>query len=60
MTKERIIRKAQETANRERRAIAVLNLNRYSPLYVMRNWEEGLEKVGGFVAKVVPEMENHQ
>ena len=40
MTKERIIAKAQAEANRDGKALAVLNLNPFSPLYVIRFWDE--------------------
>jgi hypothetical protein len=34
---ERVTRQAQETADREGRPMIVINLNRYSPLYVIRD-----------------------
>lgn len=40
MTKERIMAMAQRDANREGKPMAVLNLNQFSPLYVVRAWDE--------------------
>ena len=37
-TKQDIIHQAQRTANREGKPMAVLNLNQFSPLYVVEDW----------------------
>jgi hypothetical protein len=39
VTKEKAIANAQSAANREGKPMVVLNLNRYSPLYVVRYYE---------------------
>jgi len=38
---------AQRTANREGKAMAVLNLNSFSPLYVVRDWRDGFANYSG-------------
>ena len=58
ITLENILKTAQREANRERRAMTVWNLNRYSPLYVVRLACEGdatRKGPGTFVATVQPE-----
>lgn len=56
MTKEKILAKAQDAANREGAPMTVLNLNRVgAALYVVRNWRDGMETDRAFVAKVEPE-----
>jgi len=40
MTLESIRSKAQQDANRTNRSLVILNLNRYSPLYVVRDIPE--------------------
>ena len=40
-TKQDIIQQAQRTANREGKSMAVLNLNQFSPIYVVRDWRDG-------------------
>lgn len=47
--------KAQATADREQRTVAILNLNPYSPLYVIRDYVDGMEGRPSFVAKVQPQ-----
>lgn len=42
MNQAQIIAKAQVAANREGRPMIVLNLNRFSPLYVIRDFDERL------------------
>lgn len=39
MTKEKAVLMAQRAANREGKAMAVLNLNQFSPLYVTREYD---------------------
>jgi hypothetical protein len=46
-TKQDVIAQAQRTANREGKALAVLNLNRFSPLYVVRDWRDGFANYSG-------------
>ncbi len=45
---------AQRYANRERKPFIVLNLNPYSPLYVVRDYDDRLLDSKGFVALVEP------
>jgi hypothetical protein len=52
MTKERILAQAQRDANREGRPMAVLNLNPYSPLYVIREWDQRYEGSRELIARV--------
>jgi hypothetical protein len=46
---------ARRDANRERRAVAVLNLNPMSGLYVCRDWDDRFAGSRELVAKVEPE-----
>jgi antitoxin (DNA-binding transcriptional repressor) of toxin-antitoxin stability system len=46
-TKQSVIELAQRTANREGKSMAVLNLNSFSPLYVVRDWRDGLANYSG-------------
>jgi hypothetical protein len=39
-SKQDVIALAQRTANREGKAMAVLNLNAFSPIYVVRDWND--------------------
>lgn len=52
---ERIQREAQESANRSGKPECVLNLNRFSALYVIRNYYEGIEKNAHVVSIHYPE-----
>jgi hypothetical protein len=45
---------AQATADREGRAMAILNLNCYSPLYVVRDYDPRHDTARGFICKVEP------
>lgn len=47
--------KAQFHANQERRAMAILNLNPYGPLYVVREWDDRMAGTRTLVEKVEPE-----
>jgi hypothetical protein len=51
---EQITVRAQHAANREGRPMAVLNLNSYSPLYVVRDWDDSFEGDRQLVARVEP------
>lgn len=51
---EAIRRKAQAAADREGRAVVILNLNRFSPLYVVRSVWHGAESDSAFVERVEP------
>jgi hypothetical protein len=46
---------AQRDANRERRPMAVLNLNPFAGLYVCRSWDDRRTGSRELVAKVEPE-----
>jgi hypothetical protein len=52
--RDQAIALAQREANRERRAMMVLNLNPYSPLYVVREYSEKAKDV---IAVVEPQAE---
>jgi hypothetical protein len=60
MTKQATIELAQRTANREGKPMAVLNLNAFSPIYVVRDWHDrfanysGLAGHGELVARIDP------
>ena len=54
MTKEKIIAKAQQEADRTGRSLAVLNLNCFSPLYVIRDWDDRYANDQQLVARVHP------
>jgi hypothetical protein len=56
MTKNQIILRAQEDADRSGETLAVLNLNPYSPLYVIRNWRDAFEGHRELVAKITPKV----
>jgi len=51
----RIRQMAQATADREGRAMVILNLNRFSPLYVVRSAWHGAESDSAFVERVEPQ-----
>lgn len=46
---------AQRTANAEGRAVVILNLNPYSPIYVVRQDRLGIEMDSAFVERIQPE-----
>lgn len=50
-----IRRRAQAQADRESRPLAILNLNSFSPLYVIRAADAGIETARGFVEIVRPQ-----
>ena len=54
---EQIKARAQSDANREGKPLAILNLNPYAPLYVIRGWDDRYETIGhrDFVAKIEPQ-----
>ena len=54
MTKDQIMKRAQLDANREGKPMAVLNLNPYAPMYVIREWSDRYEGNRDLVAKVTP------
>jgi hypothetical protein len=56
MTKQQIMELAQREADREHRTMLVLNLNPYSPLYVVREWSQRARDSREFVAEVEPSM----
>jgi hypothetical protein len=55
MTLEQIKQRAQAEADRDRVSIAILNLNPYAPLYVMRSWDARYVGTVGFVARIDPQ-----
>lgn len=55
MTKERAIAYAQRQADDTGKAMAVLNLNMFSPLYVCRTWDDRFSNDRQLVAKVEPQ-----
>jgi hypothetical protein len=50
--------KAQQEANRAQKPMAVLNLNRFQPLYVIREWAADMEGSPGLVYKIEPKASN--
>jgi hypothetical protein len=52
---ENLIRRSQIDANRERRSIAILNLNPYSGLYVARYWQDSFAKSPELLRRIDPE-----
>ena len=54
MTHEQAIDRAQKTANEAQCAVAILNLNRFMPLYVFRYWNDDYWKSPNLVAKINP------
>jgi hypothetical protein len=58
ITLENIMTMAQREANQDRRLMTVWNLNRYSPLYVIRLARDGDAERAGFVATIHPEEPN--
>jgi hypothetical protein len=53
-SKQDVIELAQRTANREGKAMAVLNLNTFSPIYVVRDWDNRFAGQRELVARVDP------
>jgi hypothetical protein len=53
-SKQDVINLAQRTANREGKAMAVLNLNVFSPIYVVRDWNDRFAGQRELVARVDP------
>jgi hypothetical protein len=54
MTKARAIELAQRSADHVNRPMAVLNLNPYGALYVIREWDDRFDGDRQLVAKVTP------
>jgi hypothetical protein len=54
MTKQDAIALAQRTANREGKPMAVLNLNAFSPIYVVRDWDNRFNGQRELVVRVDP------
>ena len=52
---ERIRQRARATVNANGRPLVILNLNQFSPLYVMREFWEGPDKAKGYVETIQPE-----
>jgi hypothetical protein len=46
---------AQRQANSQGITLVIWNLNRFNPLYVVRNYREGDENKPGFVQRFYPE-----
>lgn len=55
MTRDKAIVMAQREANREGKPMAVLNLNVYSPLYVIRQWNAAFKDCRQVVHVAQPE-----
>ncbi len=55
MTKQATIELAQRTANREGKPMAVLNLNPFSPIYVVRDWDDRFTGAIDLVARIDPQ-----
>ena len=49
------MRRGKREANRTGKPLAILNLNAHSPLYVIRDWCDGIACAHSFVARVVPD-----
>jgi hypothetical protein len=54
ITLDNIRKSAQREADRDRRPMTIFNLNRYSPLYVVRLAQEGDAQRAGFVETIQP------
>ena len=54
MTKEGAIATAQKCADRSGATHAVLNLNRFNPLYVVREWHDSFTHSGRLVHRADP------
>lgn len=55
MTKTRAIIQAKAAANREGKPMAILNLNPYSPLFVVREWNDKFEGSRDLLMKIYPD-----
>jgi hypothetical protein len=53
-SKQAAIDLAQRTANREGKSMAVLNLNSFSPIYVVRDWHDRLTGQRELVVRIDP------
>jgi hypothetical protein len=47
---------AQREADKSRRTMLVLNINPFSPLYVVREWSQRTRDSRDFVAEIEPSM----
>lgn len=54
MTREQAIQRAQREADRGNSPVAVLNLNPFAPLYVIRDWDDRYLASKDLVARVCP------
>ena len=52
---EIVKRTAQIAADRDRQSYAVLNLNRFQPLYVIRGWKEEYATMRELVVRIDPQ-----
>lgn len=50
-----IRRRAQDTANRKGHAVVILNLNRFSPMYAIREDRPGIDSDRAFIERVQPQ-----
>ena len=55
---EQLKRRAQEQANINSRPMAILNLNQYSPLYVIRLWDDSFQGTRELVARLDPAVQS--
>jgi hypothetical protein len=53
---EQVKAMAQREADRQHRTMLVLNLNPFSPLYVVRDWSQKARDSKDFVCEVEPSM----
>jgi len=53
---EHILKMAQRDADRTHRTMLVLNLNKFQPLYVVREWSQKARDSQDFVCEVEPSM----
>ena len=53
---QKAIDTAQRDADREHRTMLVLNLNQYSPMYVVREWSQKARNSHEFVIEIEPSM----
>lgn len=51
---EQVKGRAQFAANLEQKPMAVLNLNQFSPLYVIRDWDDRMADSRQLVCKIEP------
>jgi hypothetical protein len=54
ITLDRITKQAQCEANRQQRPMTIWNLNRYSPMYIIRDARDGDSKRDQYVATIEP------